>query len=169
MQSPLAWRRSLSFGRSTTHLARMIPSTNTAPTLPKPISNDKRATRKERFSYDDKSPKHSRSGLLRFWKFALTVCDRGRYVHVSSNRVGVRANLTRAMHDFLCRRLVYSDQRHSERCQQGEVPLFVAAQADLGYNLDLVIGKVVASFSTHSQQSILEASCISCSIAQRRA
>jgi hypothetical protein len=69
----------------------------------------------------------------------------------------------RAMREFLSRRLVDSDQRHSERCRQDEVPLFVAAQADLGYNLELVIGEVVPSFSTHSQQRVLEASCISCS------
>lgn len=66
------------------------------------------------------------------------------------------------MHEFLSRRLVDSDQRHSERCRQYEVPLFVAAQGDLGYNLDLGHRKVVPSFSAHSQQRILGASCISC-------
>jgi hypothetical protein len=41
--------------------------------------------------------------------------------------------------------------------------LFVAAQADLGYDLDLIIGEVVPGFSTHAQQGVLKASCISCS------
>jgi hypothetical protein len=69
----------------------------------------------------------------------------------------------RAMYEFLSRRLGDSDQRNREKCRQHEVPWFVAVQPDLGYNLDLVVGEVVPGFSAYSQQSILKASCISCS------
>jgi len=69
----------------------------------------------------------------------------------------------RAIDEFFSRRLIDSDQRDSERCRQDEVPLFVAAQADLGYHLDLVIGEVVPGFSAYSQQGVLKASCIACS------
>jgi hypothetical protein len=64
----------------------------------------------------------------------------------------------RAVYEFLARRLVDSNQRYGERGRQDEVPLLVAAQADLGYDLDLVIGEVVPGFSTHAQQGVLKAS-----------
>jgi len=41
-----------------------------------------------------------------------------------------------------------------------EVSLLVAVQADLGYDLNLVIGEVMPRFSAHSQQSVLKASSV---------
>jgi hypothetical protein len=67
----------------------------------------------------------------------------------------------RTVYEVLSRRLVNSGQRHSERRRQDKVPLFVSAQANLGYDLDLVIGEMMPGLSAHSQQSILKAGCIS--------
>ena len=69
----------------------------------------------------------------------------------------------RVMYEFISRRLVDSDQRYSERCRQDEVSLFVAAQANLGYDLNLVVREMVPGFSAHSQQSVLKASSVSSS------
>jgi len=49
----------------------------------------------------------------------------------------------RAMYKFLSPRLVDSDQSNRKRCQQHEVPLFVAVQPDFDYYLDLVVGEGV--------------------------
>jgi hypothetical protein len=63
----------------------------------------------------------------------------------------------RAVYEVLSRRLVDSHQRHSERRRQDKVPLCVAADANLGYDLDLVVGEMMPCLSTHSQQSVLKA------------
>jgi hypothetical protein len=67
----------------------------------------------------------------------------------------------RAVYEILSRRLVYSGQCHSQSRRQDKVPLSVTDNANLCHDLDLIIGEVMPRLSTHSQQSILKASCVS--------
>jgi hypothetical protein len=44
--------------------------------------------------------------------------------------------------------------------REQETSRFILAEADLGYDFDVVISGVVASLSTHSEKCILKAGCI---------
>jgi hypothetical protein len=57
----------------------------------------------------------------------------------------------RSVHEVLACCLVDSNQCDSERRGQDKVTLIVAIQADLGYNLDLIIREVVSGFPTYPQ------------------
>jgi len=78
-------------------------------------------------------------------------------IDISLDRIRVRTNGVGALDKLSRRLLVDAGNGHGKRGGQYEPTRVVAAEADLGDNVYVVIGEMVASLAAHAQQGILKA------------